>query len=258
MDRPISRSSTQPEASEASEGSSSTGLARRLSAEFVGTAMLLAAIVGSGITGTRLTADSGLTLLINALATAAVLAALITAVGPVSGAHLNPAVTLVDRTFRGMGTVAAATYIAAQIAGGIVGVVLANIMFDLPVIELSGKGRADVGVFVGEALATFGLVLVVFGTVRVGRAMLVPTAVGAYIGAAVLFTSSTAFANPAVTIARIFTETFAGIHAGSVPAFLLAQLVGAGVGAACVWLLYPDAEDVAPQVLVPHDGDRRV
>ena len=226
---------------------------RQLLAEFLGTALLVIAVVGSGIAAARLSrGDVGLELFENATATAAALVAIILAVGPVSGAHLNPVVTLVDRLFGGIRTGEAAGYWAAQLTGGVTGTVLANLMFKLPAVELSGHVRTGGGVWLAEAIATFGLVLVIFGVARSGRAVLAPFAVGAYIGGAYFFTASTGFANPAVTIARMFSNTFTGISPGSVPGFVGFQLIG-GIGAvAAIRVLYPDAARAAPGVVLPH------
>ena len=215
-------------------------LARRALAELVGTAFLVAAVIGSGIAAERLSpGDTGLQLLENAVATAAVLVAVILAVGPVSGAHLNPVVTVADRLFGGVDTTTAGAYIGAQVAGGALGAVVANLMFDLPAVEWSTTGRSGSGVWLAEVVATLGLLLVVFGVVRSGRASVAPFAVGAYIGGAYFFTSSTSFANPAVTVARTLSDTFAGIEPASAPAFVLAQLGGGALAFAVVRTLYP-------------------
>jgi glycerol uptake facilitator-like aquaporin len=227
-------------------------LARRAVAEFIGTALLLVAIVGSGIAASRLSSgDVGLQLLENAAATAVALVAIILAVGPVSGAHINPVITVADRVFRRIRSVEASTYIAAQFAGAAAGSILANLMFSLPAVTLSTASRSNGGIWLAECIATFGLVLVVFGVARSGRVSVAPFAVGAYIMGAFFFTSSTCFANPAVTVARTLSNTFAGIAPGSVPAFVAGQLIGALLGVGVVWLLYPDAEQVAPRIVVP-------
>ncbi len=226
---------------------------RRLTGEFVGTAFLLAAVVGSGIMAENLTDDVGLQLLQNAFATAGVLVALILAFGSVSGAHFNPAVTLTDRWFGGIDTPTAVWYIAAQTAGGIVGVMAANIMFDLRAIEWSTKDRSSPNLVFAEGIATLGLLLVIFGVVRSGRTSAVPFAVGGYIAGAYYFTSSTSFANPAVTIARMFSDTFAGIRPASAPAFIAAQLVAVVVGIALIHVLFPDIGEVADRVILPHE-----
>jgi glycerol uptake facilitator-like aquaporin len=228
-------------------------LGRRLFAEFVGTALLLVAVVGSGIAAQRLSrGDVGLQLLENAAATAVALVAIILAVGPVSGAHLNPVVTLVDRAFGGVSTREALGYGGAQVAGAVVGTTVANLMYALPAVDVSQHARSGGDLWLGEVVATFGLVLVVFGVVRSGRPWLAPFAVGAYIGGAYWFTSSTSFANPAVTIGRSLTDTFAGIAPASVPAFVLAQLVGAGLALGAVRVLYPTMATRAGDVIVPH------
>jgi len=230
-------------------------LSRRLATEFVGTAFLLIAIVGSGIMAETLTTDPGLQLFENALATAAALTALILAFGSVSGAHFNPAVTLADRAFRGLSNRATVGYIGAQIAGGVIGVVLANLMFDLSAITLSTTARSGTGLWLAEGIATFGLLLVIFGVVKSGRSDVAAFAVGAYIAGAVFFTSSTAFANPAVTIARMFTDTFAGIEPSSAPAFIVAELIGMALAIGAAAFLFSHVEDVADQVVVPHTSD---
>jgi glycerol uptake facilitator-like aquaporin len=228
-------------------------LARRLLAEFLGTAFLLIAVVGSGIAAQRLSpGDTGLQLLENAAATAVALVAIILALGPVSGAHLNPVVTLADRAFGGIETRDALAYIPAQLAGAALGTIVANLMFDLPAVEWSDETRTGGGIWLGEVVATFGLLLVIFGVVRSGRATAVPFAVGAYIGGAYFFTSSTSFANPAVTCARTLSDTFAGIAPGSAPAFILMQLVGAAIAVVAIRVLYPDAATKARDVVVPH------
>lgn len=226
---------------------------RRLAGEFIGTAFLLAAVVGSGIMAERLTDDVGLQLLQNALATAGALVALILAFGSVSGAHFNPAVTLTDRWFGGIDTPTAIWYIAAQTAGGIVGVIAANIMFDLDAVNWSTKDRSSLNLAFAESVATLGLLLVIFGVVRSGRSSVVAFAVGGYIAGAYYFTSSTSFANPAVTISRMFSDTFAGIRPADAPAFIVAQLVAVAVGIVVIKVLYPDIESVADRVVLPHD-----
>jgi len=214
-------------------------LGRRASAEFVGTAFLVATVIGSGIAASRLSPDDvGLQLLENSLATGAALVALILALQPVSAAF-NPVVTLVEV---GLGLVRgkdAVALVLAQFVGGVVGAVLANLMFDLPAVTLSGHDRLGAGLWLGEVIATFGLVLIVFGSVRSGRTETVAFAVGGYIAAAYWFTSSTSFANPAVAVARMFSDTFAGISPGSVLPFVLAQLVGGALAFATVRFLYP-------------------
>ena len=214
-------------------------LARRLVGEFVGTFFLLAAVVGSGIMAANLSTDAGLQLLQNALATAGVLAALIFAFINVSGAHFNPAVTLTDLALGGIERTAAALYIVVQIAGGILGVIAANVMFDLPAVEWSTTDRSQTHLVFAEGIATLGLLLVIFLVVRAGDARVVAVAVGGYIAGAYYFTSSTSFANPAVTIGRMFSDTFAGIEPASVPAFLIAQLVAVGVAVPLARFLTP-------------------
>lgn len=200
-------------------------LRRRLAAEALGTMLLVAAIIGSGIMAERLTDDAALALLANTLPTAAMLVVLITILGPVSGAHFNPAVSLVFALRRELGPRDAALYAAAQIAGGIAGTALAHTMFGLPAIGVSGHVRTGPGLWVAEAVASFGLVLIILGGIG-SRRDAVPWLVGLYIGAAYWFTASTSFANPAVTIARALTDSFAGIRPLDVPAFVLAQLAG--------------------------------
>ncbi len=227
-------------------------LSRRAAAEAIGTGFLLAGIIGSGIMATRLTDDVGLQLLINAVATAATLVAVILSVGPVSGAHLNPAVTLVDRWFGGLSNRDTVAYIGAQIGGGFVGVLVANLMFDLDLISIATTERTGPDLWLAEVVATFGLVLVIFGVVRSGRAETAAYAVGAYIAAAFFFTSSTSFANPAVSVGRMFSDSFAGIDPMSVPAFLAAELWAVVIVIPVIRLLFPDAEAVANSVVVPH------
>ncbi|MGI8776582.1 MAG: aquaporin [Acidimicrobiales bacterium] len=228
-------------------------LARRVVAEAVGTALLVVAVIGSGIAASRLSpGDVGLQLFENAAATAAALIAIILALGPVSGAHLNPVVTLADRVFGGVTNAEAGAYCLAQVIGGVGGAVVTNIMFSLPPVELATHARSSGGLWIGEVVATFGLLLVIFGVVRSGRAAAAPFAVGAYIGGAYFFTSSTSFANPAVTIARTLSDTFAGIDPSSVPAFVLAQLLGAALAAGLARFLYPTIAAAASAVVMPH------
>jgi arsenate reductase len=228
-------------------------LAGPVVAEFVGTAFLLMAVVGSGIMAENLTDDVGLQLLQNAFATAGVLVALILSLGSASGAHFNPAVTLADRFFGGIETPTAIAYVIAQVSGGIVGVMGANLMFDLSVIEWSSKDRSAGHLVFAEGIATLGLLLVIFGVVRSGRPSMAAFGVGGYIAGAYYFTSSTSFANPAVTVARTFSDTFAGIEPASAPGFILAQLVGTAVAIAVVRVIYPRISEYADQVVVPHD-----
>lgn len=228
---------------------------RRFTAEFTGSAFLLAAVVGSGIMAERLTEDVALQLLANSLATVGVLTALILALGPASGAHFNPAVTLADRILGGVDTPTAVGYVVAQVMGGILGVAAANVMFDLDPLDWSTKERAAGSLVFAEGIATLGLLLVIFGVVRSGKPTLAAFSVGGYIGGAYFFTSSTSFANPAVTIARTFSDTFAGIDPASAPAFVAAQLAAVVVGVVLIKAIYPDIEDVADQVVVPHPVD---
>jgi arsenate reductase len=231
-------------------------LARRAATEAMGTAALLIAVVGSGIMAQRLSPhDTGLQLLENSLATGAALVAIIVAFGSVSGAHLNPVVTVADRAFGGLASTRdTMVYIGAQIVGAVLGTVIANLMFDLPAIEWSTHVRSGSGVWLGEVVATLGLLVVIFGAVRSGRAAVVPFVVGAYIAAAYWFTSSTSFANPAVTIGRACTDTFAGIAPESVPAFVAFQLAGLAVALGVIALLYPRVDAIATDVVMPHEG----
>jgi glycerol uptake facilitator-like aquaporin len=216
-----------------------TIVVRRAVAELVGTAFLVAAVVGSGIAAQRLSPDdTGLQLLQNSLATGAVLVALILALQPVS-ASFNPVVTLVERVLGRVDTATAAVLVVAQTVGGLVGVVLANLMFDLGAASISGHDRGGFGQLLGEVVATSGLVLIVFGALRSPRIEVVAFAVGGYIAAAYWFTSSTSFANPAVTVARMLSDTFAGIAPGSVLPFVAMQAVGGGLGAMLVHFLQP-------------------
>ncbi len=222
-------------------------------AEFLGTGLLVAAIVGSGIAAARLSpGDLGLELLENTAATVGALIALILALGPVSGAHFNPVVTLVDRFFGGLTTFDAAGYVAAQTTGALAGALLANAMFALPTFEASTKTRSSGPLWLAEVVATFGLVVVIFGVVRSGRASLAPFAVGAYIGGAYFFTSSTSFANPAVTIGRTISNSFAGIRPSSAPVFIAMQLIGGALALAVIRVLYPDVGVSAVDVVLPH------
>jgi glycerol uptake facilitator-like aquaporin len=229
--------------------------ARQALAEFLGSAGLVTVVIGSGIAAQRLSPDDvGLQLLENALATGAGLVALILAFGPVSGGHFNPVVTLADRFFGGVSNRQVAVYLPAQLIGGVVGAVVANMMFDLPAVSISGTDRSAGGLWLSEAVATFGLVVLIFALVRAGRAALAPFAVGAYITAAYWWSSSTSFANPTIDLARTLSDTFAGIAPTSVPMFLLVQLAGGAAAVAVLVLLYPEVEAVADSVVVPHDG----
>ena len=213
---------------------------RALAAEFTGTAILLAGVVGSGIMAERLSTDVGLQLLQNAFATAGVLVAIILAFAGASGAHFNPSVTLAERLYGSITTTTAIAYVAAQVAGGIVGVAAANVMFDLPALHLSTKPRSDPNLVFAEVIATFGLLVVIHGAVRSGRGAAVAASVGGYIAGAYYFTSSTSFANPAVTIARTLSDTFAGIEPASAPAFVAAQLVAVLVAVPLLRFIYPN------------------
>jgi glycerol uptake facilitator-like aquaporin len=214
-------------------------LPRKALAEFLGSLLLAALVIGSGIAAQNLSTDGGLRLLENAAATAAGLYALILVFGPVSGAHFNPAVTLVDAALGGLSWRTAAVYVPAQVTGCVAGAVLANVMFDLDPVSISTTDRATVAHGVAEVVATFGLILVIFALVRTGRVDRAPAAVAAYIGAAYWFTSSTSFANPAITIGRTFSDTFAGIAPASVLPFVLAQLAGAALAVLLIRTLYP-------------------
>lgn len=211
------------------------------------------AVIGSGIAASRMSpGDLGLQLFENAAATAAAFVAIILAIRPVSGAHLNPVVTLADRVFGGLTSAEAGVYCVAQVIGGAVGAVGANVMFSIPAFELSTHARSSGALWTSEVVATFGLLLVIFGVVRSGRAAVAPLAVGAYIGGAYFFTSSTGFANPAITLARTLSNTFAGIDPGSVPGFVVAQLVGTALAVGLVRLLYPAIATVASDVVMTH------
>jgi glycerol uptake facilitator-like aquaporin len=226
---------------ETGTGSVGLDLTRRLVAEGLGTGFLVIAVVGSGIMASRLSPnDTGLQLLENAAATAAALIGLILIFGALSGAHFNPVVTLVDRAFGSISSRDAGLYIVAQVVGGCLGAMLANLMFELPAIELSTKGRSSPALWLSEIIATVGLLLVIHGCVRTGRANVVAFAVGIWIGGAYWFTSSTSFANPAVTIARTLSDTFTGIEPSSAPMFILMQLVGGAIAYGLIRLLYPD------------------
>ena len=225
-------------------------LGRRLTAESVGTALLLAAIVGSGIMGERLAGGSvGLALLANSVATGAALVALILTFGPISGAHFNPAVTVADASQGGLTWRDAGAYVLAQIVGAVAGVAIANVMFGESAFALSQRARHGPAQLLSEFVATFGLLAVVRGCSRLRSAVVVPFAVAAYITAAYWFTASTSFANPAVTFARCLTDTFAGIRPGDVPAFVVAQLLGAMAATALFRWLVPSVPAVEPVVI---------
>jgi glycerol uptake facilitator-like aquaporin len=228
-------------------------LARRATAEFVGTAFLVAIVVGSGIYAQRLSpANVGLELLENSIATGAGLIALILALGPVSGAHFNPVVTMADRILGGTTSRDAGVYVVVQIIGACVGAMVANLMFDLPAIDISTNTRSSSGLWLGEAVAAFGLLLVILGVVRAGRASVAAFAVGGYIAAAYWFTSSTSFANPAVTVGRMLSNTFAGIAPSSVPMFIAMQVLGALLAVALGLFLFPGIP--ATDLVVPHES----
>ncbi|MDT5270493.1 MAG: hypothetical protein QOH49_2679 [Acidobacteriota bacterium] len=227
-------------------------LPRRLTAEGVGTAMLLATVVGSGIMGERLSrGNAGLALLANTLATGAALVALILTFGPVSGAHFNPAVTLADASQGGLPWREVPGYLVAQVLGAVAGVAAADVMFELPIFFISKKTRAGGAQMFSEFVATFGLLAVIWGCARL-RSAAVPFAVAAYITAAYWFTASTSFANPAVTLARSLSDTFAGIRPADVPGFVAAQLLGAAAATALFRWLVPALPAEAKDVVVPH------
>jgi arsenate reductase len=207
---------------------------RKWLAEYIGTATLVCVVVGSGIMGTNLSKDSGVALLINAFSTIFALALLILIIAPISGAHFNPAVSLVQVLRREMNAVEFLSFISAQIAGAISGTIIANVMFDLEAIQIATNERVSTGTLVGEVIATAGLITVIFVLVARSQDKLIPVAVAAWIGSAYFFTSSTSFANPAVTIGRVFSDTFAGINPASVLPFIIAQLIGAMLGVALV------------------------
>lgn len=238
-----------------------TPLGRRLLAESAGTALLVAVVVGSGIAAQQLSPnDVGLQLLQNSTATVLGLAVLILLFGPVSGAHFNPVVSAADwllgrRAGTGLSARDVAAYTVAQCAGAVIGSLLANAMFGLAVLQISDKGRSSSGHWLGEIVATAGLIALIFALARSGRGALSAGAVGAYIGAAYWFTSSTSFANPAVTIGRIFSDTFAGIAPSSAPGFILAQCIGAVLGLGLTLALYPDAAETASDAVIPHAED---
>ena len=219
---------------------STSSLVRRAAGEFLGTALLLVAVVGSGIMAQQLSpGQTGLQLLENSIATGVALAVLIVIFAPVSGAHFNPAVTLSERLLNRFPWRVCLVYWVVQVGGGIVGVIAANLMFSRAPVEISTKVRWGPGLWLGEVIATFGLLLVIFALARSKRTAVIPWAVGAYIAGAYWFTSSTSFANPAVTIARMFTDTFAGIAPASVLPFILAQLLGTAAAFFVVRYLYP-------------------
>ncbi|TDW71094.1 aquaporin [Kribbella pratensis] len=238
--------------------SDAQSLWRRALAEGLGTGLLVTVVVGSGIAAAKLSPnDTGLQLLENSFATALGLAVLILMFGPVSGAHFNPVVSLVDRWLgqRSGGGLSArdlAAYLPAQIGGGVMGAILANLMYGETAVSWSTTHRSGGHLYIGETVATAGLIMLILALARTGRAASAPAAVGAYIGAAYWFTSSTSFANPAVTIGRAFSDTFAGIAPGSVPGFIAFQILGAILGTAAIAVLYPDAGKAADDVATPH------
>ncbi|GAA3093517.1 glycerol uptake facilitator-like aquaporin [Kribbella aluminosa] len=231
---------------------------RRTVAEALGTGLLVTVVIGSGIAAANLSpGDTGLQLLENAFATALGLAVLILMFGPVSGAHFNPVVSAVDwwlgqRDRTGLTLRDLAAYVPAQIAGAVAGAVLANLMYGEAAVSWSTTHRSAGHLWIGETVATAGLILLIFSLAWSGRAAIAPAAVGAYIGAAYWFTSSTSFANPAVTVGRAFSDTFAGIAPASVPGFVFFQLFGAILGAGLVAVLYPHLGDAADEIVVPH------
>ena len=227
---------------------------RRLLAELLGSAFLAAVVVGSGIAAQRLSpGETGLELLENAAATAAGLFAIILMFGPVSGGHFNPVVSFVDAAFGGLRWRDAAAYLPVQVAGCIGGAVVANLMFALPAVSISTRHRATPAHFLSEIVATLGLMLVIFALARSGRSRAAPAAVGAYIGAAYFFTSSTSFANPAITVGRMFSDTFTGIAPSSAPSFIAAQIVGGVLAVVVIRALYPRITPAqAADIVVPH------
>jgi glycerol uptake facilitator-like aquaporin len=238
---------------------SDAGLGRRLLAEFLGSAMLATIVIGSGIAAQHLSpGDVGLELFENAAATGAGLFAIILMFGPVSGAHFNPLISFVDAGFGGISWRVAFAYLPAQVAGCAAGAGLANVMFGQAVVSISSKSRASVGHFVAEVVASLGLLVLVFAIARTGRASTAPAAVGCYIGAGYFFTSSTSFANPAITVGRMFSNSFAGIAPSSVPVFVAAQALGAVLAAGVIRLLYPHVTAAqAAVVVLPHSDDSK-
>ncbi|MEP6816586.1 MAG: MIP/aquaporin family protein [Marmoricola sp.] len=236
---------------------------RRLIAELLGTGLLVAVVVGSGVAAQRLSPDDvGLQLLENSTATSLGLTVLILMFGPISGAHFNPVVSAADwllgrRSGNGLTGPELVTYSAAQVIGAVAGAELANLMYQVPVSELAAKHRTGAHLLLGEVVATAGLVALIFALARTGRGQLAAPAVGAYIGAAYWFTSSTSFANPAVTVGRMFSDTFAGIAPGSVPGFVAAEIVGAAIAVVLVRFLYPHVAGSADDVVVPHEHSPR-
>jgi arsenate reductase len=227
---------------------------RRLSAEFIGSAFLAAVVIGSGIAAQQLSpGNTGLELLENAAATATGLFALILMVGPVSGAHFNPVVSFVDAAFGGMSWRNASAYLLAQVAGCSIGAVVANLMFSRAAVSISTHHRASAAHFLSEVVATVGLIVIIFALARTGRGTSAPAAVGAYIGAAYFFTSSTSFANPAIAVGRMLSGSFAGIAPSSVPSFVAAEVLGGALAFVVVKILYPGVTPAeAADVVVSH------
>jgi glycerol uptake facilitator-like aquaporin len=231
-------------------------LARRLLAEYIGSAFLAALVIGSGIAAQNLSpGETGLELFENAAATGAGLFAIILMFGAVSGGHFNPVVSFVDASFGGMRWRDAAAYAPAQVGGCVTGAIVANAMFAQALVSISTKHRASAAHLFSEVVATLGLMLVIFSLTRTRRGAAAPAAVGAYIAAAYFFTSSTSFANPAVTIGRTVTNTFAGIRPSSAPAFIAMQLVGGALAVGAIRILYPHVADSADDVVLPHHAD---
>lgn len=230
-------------------------LTQKVASEFIGTALLVATVIGSGIMAARLSPDDvGLQLLENSLATGAVLVALILTLQPVSAAF-NPVVTLIEVIGRGITVRDAGPLLLAQFTGGVLGAVVANLMFDLDAVSISTHTRDGSGQYIGEVVATFGLIIVIFGGIRSGRTETIALSVGGYIAAAYWFTSSTSFANPAVTVARMFSDTFAGIKPSSVPAFVALQLLGGALAYLLLRVLYPNETPAVPPHEVAHSGE---
>jgi len=237
---------------------SQVALWRRLLAELLGSAFLAAIVIGSGIAAQRLSpGNTGLELLENAAATAAGLFAIILMFGPVSGAHFNPVVSFADAAFGGLSWRDAAAYLPAQVAGCVAGAVAANLMFASAAVSISVKHRATPAHFGSEVIATLGLIVVIFALARSGRASSAAAGVGAYIGAAYFFTSSASFANPAITIGRMFSDSFAGIAPSSVPAYIGAQVIGGALAVGVIRALYPRLTPAqAASIIVPHESAR--
>ena len=233
-------------------------LGRRLLAEFLGSTFLSIVVVGSGIAAQRLSPGNvGLELFENAAATAVGLFAVIVMFGPVSGGHFNPVVSFVDAAFGGLSWRDASSYVPAQVGGCTFGAVIANLMFSLPAVNLSSKHRASAAHWLAEVVATVGLLLVIFALVRTNRSSAAPSAVGAYIGGAYFFTSSTSFANPAIAVGRMFSNTFAGIAPGSVPGYVVAEILGGIAAIVIIKVLYPHVtSSEAEKVVVPHLDSR--